>query len=251
MKRIAIPLLAAASLLAGCGSGGGGGNSSTPTAPAGSVKAVAAPAGQDWTQVVSATPEGGFVVGNPDAKLKLVEYGSRTCPTCGAFGQTGMRPLEDNYVKTGKVSYEFRDFLVHGPPDLAAALLGRCAGPQPFFPILEQMYIDQPKFLDTQMKIAQDQAFLQQTQNAAPAQVATAWAEKMGYLEFIKQRGVPEAQARACLTDAKAIDQLTKMMQDGTDKNGVTGTPTFILNGAKVDGVTWAQVETALKNAGA
>lgn len=251
MKRMAFPLVAAVALLAGCGGGADGGNSSTPSAPAGSVKAVAPPAGQDWTQVVSVTPEGGYVVGNPDAKLKLVEYGSRTCPTCGAFGQTGMRPLEENYVKAGKVSYEFRDFLVHGPPDLAAALLGRCAGPQPFFPILEQMYIDQPKFLDTQMKIAQDQAFLQQTQNATPAQVATAWAEKMGYLDFIKQRGVTEAQARACLTDAKAIETLTKMMQEGTDKHGVNGTPTFILNGAKVDGVTWPQVETALKNAGA
>lgn len=246
--RFALPLIALG-LLSACGGGDSGtGTNGSAAAP---VANVAAPAGQKWTDMVAVTPEGGYRIGNPDAAVKLVEYGSRTCPTCGAFGQTGMRPLEDNYVKTGKVSYEFRDFLVHGPPDLAAALLGRCAGPQPFFPILEQMYIDQPKFLDTQMKIAQDQAFLQQTQNAAPAQVATAWAEKMGYLEFIKQRGVPEAQARACLTDAKAIDQLTKMMQDGTDKNGVTGTPTFILNGAKVDGVTWAQVETALKNAGA
>ncbi len=251
MKHMALPVVAAVALLTACSGGAGDGNGSTPSAPAGSVKAVAAPAGQDWTQVVSLTPAGGYVMGNPDAALKLVEYGSRTCPACGAFGQIGMRPLEETYVKSGKVSYEFRDFLVHGPPDLAAALLGRCAGPQPFFPILEQMYIDQPKFLDTQMKVAQDEAFLRQTQTATPAQVATAWAERMGYLEFIKQRGVPEAQARACLTDAKTIDTLTKIMQDGTDKNGVTGTPTFILNDAKVDGVTWAQVEAALKNAGA
>ncbi|PZQ61195.1 MAG: protein-disulfide isomerase [Sphingomonas taxi] len=250
MKHRAFPVIAAAALLAGCGSGGDG-NSSTPSAPAGSVKAVAAPAGQDWTQVVSQTPEGGYVMGNPAAALKLVEYGSRTCPTCGAFGQTGMRPLEETYVKSGKVSYEFRDFLVHGPPDLAAALLGRCAGAQPFFPILEQMYIDQPKFLDAQMKAAQDQAFLQQSQSFTPPQVANAWADRMGYVEFVKQRGVTEAQARACLSDAKAIDALTKLTQDGTEKHDVTGTPTFILNGAKVDGVTWAQVEAALKNAGA
>ena len=251
MKRIAIPLLGAAALLAGCGSGGDG-NTSMPSAPAGSVKAVTPPSGQDWTQTVSQTPDGGYVMGNPNAPLKLVEYGSRTCPTCGAFGQTGMRPLEENYVKVGKVSYEFRDFLVHGPPDFAASLLGRCAGPQPFFPILEQMYVDQPKFLDAQMKAANDQSFLGSTQNATPAQVATAWADKMGYVEFVKQRGVTEAQARACLTDAKAIDALTKMTQDATDKNDVTGTPTFFLNGRKLDNVvTWQAVEGALKNAGA
>lgn len=251
MKYLTIPLLAAAALLSACGSTGGDGNASTPSAPAGSVKAVAAPAGQDWTQTVAQTPEGGYRLGNPDAALKLVEYGSRTCPTCGAFGQTGMRPLEETYVKSGKVSYEFRDFLIHGPPDLAASLLGRCAGPQPFFPILEQMYVDQPTFLDAQMKTAQDQAFLKQSASYTPAQVATAWAERMGYIDFIKQRGVTEAQARACLSDPKGIEALTRLTQEGTDKHGVNGTPTFMLNGAKVDGVTWPQVETALKNAGA
>ena len=251
MRYFAIPALAALGLLAACGSGGGG-NDSAPTAPANSVAAVKAPAGQDWTQVVSRTPEGGFVMGNPDAPLKLVEYGSRTCPTCGAFGQTGQRPLEENYVRTGKVSYEFRDFMVHGPPDFAASLLGRCAGPGPFFPILEQMYLDQPKFLDTQMKVAQDQAFLQRTANMTPAQIANAWGDAMGYVDFVKQRGVTEAQARACLNDTKEIEALTKMMQDASDKQGVTGTPTFFLNGRKLDNVvTWQGIEAALKNAGA
>lgn len=247
MKRLTVPLLAAIALLAGCG-----GNDSVPTAPAGSIKATAAPAGKDWTQVVSKTADGGYVMGNPDAPLKLVEYGSRTCPTCGAFGQTGMRPLEENYVKQGKVSYEFRDFLVHGPPDFGASLLGRCAGPEVFFPILEQMYIEQPRFLDAQMKAANDQKLLALTQSGTPSQIANAWADAMGYVEFVKQRGISESQARACLNDAKAIDALTKMTQDaGTQKN-VTGTPTFFLNNRKIDNaVTWPQIESALKNAGA
>ena len=109
--------VAALALLSACG---GNGNSSAPAAP---VAAVAAPAGQDWTQIVSKTADGGYVMGNPNAAIKLVEYGSRTCPTCGAFGQTGMKPLEEKYVKSGKVSYEFRDFLVHAP-DLGVAALG-------------------------------------------------------------------------------------------------------------------------------
>jgi protein-disulfide isomerase len=249
MIRIARPaaLSAALTLLAACG-----GSNDAPTAPANSVAAMPAPAGQDWTQTVSETPEGAFVMGNPAAPLKLVEYGSRTCPTCGAFGQTGMRPLTENYVKSGKVSYEFHDFLVHGPPDFAASLLGRCAGTQPFFAILEQMYIDQPKFLDQQMKAAGDQAFLTATGTMTPAQVANAWADKMGYVEFVKQRGVTEAQARACLNDSKAIDALTKMTQDASEKKNVTGTPTFFLNGQKLENsVTWPQIEAALKTAGA
>ena len=246
MIRIAAPLLALA-LLAGCGSGGDG----NITAPANSIAAVPAPAGQDWTQTVSRTAEGGYRMGNPDAPLKLVEYGSRTCPTCGAFGQQGMRPLEETYVKAGKVSYEFRDFVVHGAIDVGAALLGRCAGPQPFFPILEQMYIDQPQILDKQMAAAKDQAFVAKMQTATPAQQAALWAEQVGYIDFVKQRGVTESQARACLADTKGMEAIAAEFQAASTKDNVTGTPTFMLNGQKLDAASWPQVEQALKAAGA
>lgn len=243
MKRFAL-LAGALALMTGCG----GGSSDAPSAPAGSVKAAAAPAGQDWTQTVSQTPEGGYVAGNPNATLKLVEYGSRLCPTCGAFANTGMRPLMDNYVKTGKVSYEFREFLVHGAPDFPPALLGRCGGTQPFFPLLEEMMAAQATILP---KMEDAGAFQQAQQGKTPGVMFTNWAEKLGYIDFVKQRGIPEAQARACLTDAKQIEALTKYMDAGTEK-GVQGTPTFFLNGKKLDNVvTWDGVEGALKTAGA
>ena len=41
-----------------------------------------AAAGRDWSAVVNRTTAGGFIMGNPDAKVKLVEYGSMTCPHC-------------------------------------------------------------------------------------------------------------------------------------------------------------------------
>ena len=241
MKRIvAVSALLA---LAACG-GDNGGNI---TAPANSVAAVAAPQGQDWTQVVSRTPEGGYVMGNPNASLKLVEYGSRTCPTCGAFGQTGMQPLENTYVKSGKVSYEFRDFMVHAP-DLGVAILGHCAGTAPFFPILEQMYLEQPQFLE---KLESAGSFQQSIQGRTPQAQAVAWVEHLGYIDFLKQRGVPETQARACLADPKLMKAVTDLSQTAIDK-GVTGTPTFFLNGQKLENqVQWSQIEQSLKAAGA
>ena len=66
-------LLALPLALAACGGGNGDANSSAPAASP--VAAVPAPAGKDWTQVVSKTAEG-YVMGNPDAPIKLVEYGS-------------------------------------------------------------------------------------------------------------------------------------------------------------------------------
>ena len=55
---------------------------------------------------VVATPEGGHRMGNPNAPIKLVEYGSRGCPVCGRFAAEGMEPLRTKYISTGKVSYE-------------------------------------------------------------------------------------------------------------------------------------------------
>ena len=40
------------------------------------------PGNRGSRKTASETPEGGFVIGNPNAPLKLVEYGSLTCPAC-------------------------------------------------------------------------------------------------------------------------------------------------------------------------
>jgi protein-disulfide isomerase len=240
--RFAASTLALA-MLAACGDSG-----STNTAAPNSVAAVAAPAGQDWTQTVSKTADGGYVMGNPNAPLKLVEYGSRTCPTCGHFGRTATRPLEDTYIKSGKVSYEFRDFLVHAP-DLGVAILGQCAGEAPFFGMLEQMFVDQNQFLEKLESVPQD--FQQRLQGMTPAQQATAWVEHLGYLDFVKQRGLSEQQARQCLADTQRIEAVAKVSETAMREKEVTGTPTFILNGEKLDAASWEQVEKALKAAGA
>jgi protein-disulfide isomerase len=220
-----------------------------PNAP--KVAAKAAPTGQQWTETVSKTPEGGYRMGNPDAPIKLVEYGSRTCPICGEFGRAAFEPLQKNYVSTGKVSFEFREFLVHGQPDFAPSLLGRCAGPGPFFPILEQMYQQQAP-VEEKMTSAAGQALFAKMQNQPPLAVAKAWGDFLGYVDFVKQRGIPEAKARACLNDQAAFDEILKVMDDASKNKNVNGTPTFFINGKIVPNTSdWPGLEHALKAAGA
>ena len=198
--------LAAVATLAGCNGNSGTGAGGNAAAP---VAAAPAPAGTKWTETVSKTAEGGYRIGNPDAAIKLVEYGSRTCPTCGMFGREGMPKLIDNYVSTGKVSFEFRDFMVHGAPDLAASVLGHCTTEATFFPMLEQMYQGQMAVLEKLE--ATPPEFQAAQQGKQPGAIATAWAERLGYIDFFKQRGVPEAKARACLADPKLIDSVVKL----------------------------------------
>jgi protein-disulfide isomerase len=236
-----LPLLFATA----CGNSNGTGNTAAPIAP------VKPPAGTNWLETVVKTPEGGFRMGNPDAKIKLVEYGSRTCPVCGLFGREGTQPLEQKYVATGKVSWEFREYLVHGQPDFAPALLGRCMGPGPFFGLLEQMYLNQEP-VEEKMTSAEGQALGAKYQTAKPLDAAKAWGDYLGYIDFVKARGIPEDKARACLNDQAAFDEIAKVMDDATKNKGVGGTPTFFLNGEIVPNVAdWKGLEAALKAQGA
>jgi len=245
-----IAALALATALAACGGGDGATTTTVDNVTAAAaVAGKAAPAGTTWVETVTRTPDGGWLMGNPDAPVKLVEFGSRTCHVCADFDKAAYEPLTQRYVATGKVSYEFRDFLRNGA-DISAALVGGCGGTGPFFTILNQMYADQPRVLDVLQKLPE--SYYQQLGNLPLAQQATRFAEGAGYIDFVKQRGVPEAKARQCLADTAEATRLQKMNEKANQDYPIPGTPTFVLNGKMLENtVNWEQVERALKAAGA
>ncbi|MBX9797326.1 thioredoxin domain-containing protein [Sphingomonas sp.] len=233
-----------AGALAACGGAGG----DTGSAPAAPVAGKAPPAGKQWTETVSTTAEGGYVMGNPDAPVKLIEYGSRACPVCARFDAEGFPALKAGPIAAGKLSYEFREYPVHGALDIAPILLGQCVGTEAFFPMLDEMFKAQPQLLAKANEVAQAIGAQQMT----PNQTAITFAEQLGYLDFVKQRGVPEAQARACLSDPARIDAIVKRFEAANKKYSVAGTPTFVLNGKVVDNTTdWATLKPKLAAAGA
>jgi protein-disulfide isomerase len=191
------------------------------------------------------TPEGGFRMGNPAAKVQLVEYGSLACPHCRHFEETGYKPLVQNYVRTGRVSYEFRNLLINGP-DISISLLTRCAGPAKFFPMSELVYATQPEW---EKKIEDmsdaDKAALDKMNDE---QRVIRFAEVGGMAQLAARFGVTAARARQCLTDPKALKTLLDMTQAANDK-GVDHTPTFFINGKVSDASTWEQLEPELKKA--
>jgi len=246
MKRIAIaPLALALVALAGCGAQDGTGNSTTGGA---TVAGKAAPAGKSWADVVERTPEGGFRMGNPDAPIKLIEFGSYTCPHCRDFTEQAHEPLENDHVKSGKVSFEYRNF-IRDPIDMATALLARCSGPEPFFPLNLQFFTNQ----DAMIKQIQStgEGTYQAAIAAAPNERFVKLAQAAGLIEFAKQRGIPEDKARACLADSKAAEALAADVEKSTTQYEITGTPTIILNGTKLDNVaSWPALLERLKAAG-
>jgi protein-disulfide isomerase len=214
-------------------------------APAAAVGAKAAPS-RDWSRTVAATPEGGFKMGNPNAKVALVEYGSLACPHCRHFEETGYKPLVQQYVRTGRVSYEFRNFLLNAP-DISVSLLAHCAGPAKFFPMSELVYATQPQWIDKIVKI--DDAQKAEIEKMSDAQRVVRLGEIAGFPQIAARFGVTPARARQCLSDPKALERLLNMTKTA-EGAGINHTPTFLINGKVTDAATWEQLEPQLKAAG-
>jgi protein-disulfide isomerase len=203
----------------------------------------AAPAARDWARTVVATPEGGFRMGNPSARVKLVEYGSLTCGHCAAFARDGMAGLVGRYVRSGKVSYEYRNYILNGL-DIAASLVARCGGPARFFPVADKLYATQRQWMGRVSALTPAQ---KAQLNALPeAQRLPRLAEVVGLLQLGAQHGIAPGQAKGCLADQAGLDRLGKMAQ-AAETLGVGGTPTFLLNGANIGTHTWGTLEPILR----
>jgi protein-disulfide isomerase len=206
--------------------------------------AARAAAAKDWTRTVALTPAGGFRMGNPAAKVKLVEYGSLTCPHCAHFAADGTAAVR-GMVKSGKLSFEFRNFVLNGP-DIAATLLARCGGAKSFFPIVDTMYATQRQWVGAIEALPDEQ---KSAIDALPLKQRIVRVAEAGRLADVASKsGVPAARATQCLTDDAALAMLQKLNSDGV-KLGVTGTPTFFINGQKATAFTWAELEPDLKAA--
>lgn len=239
-------LICAAAVIAtaGCNSKQGDAATNAPV----KLEQVSPPKGGDWSQVVNPTAAGGFMMGNPNAKLKLVEFGSMTCPHCAEFDEKGVPTLIEKYVKTGQLSWEFRNYVRDGF-DVAASLIARCNGAKSFFPLTRALYKDQPNWVAKIQNTPEDQ--LKTMQDLPPGQQFVALGKVAGLPDWAAARGVAPAKANQCLGNERSVDQLVQMASDTTTQfPDFQGTPTFVLNGTMLEKTaTWEALEPQLKTA--
>ena len=206
------------------------------------------PPGGTWADVVNMSSAGGFVMGNPNAKVKLVEIGSLFCPYCKRFEDEGSPLLVEKYVKPGNVSWEFRPYAIHGPIDIAADIVARCGGLKTFFPLTKALYKDQP-ILEAKVEAQKDK--IEQLQNLPANQMFVGWANLLGLQDWAAARGVPQAKSNQCLADQKMIDREVQVMSDvNSQYPDFSGTPSFILSGKMLRKTgDWQTLEPQLKEA--
>ncbi|MDB5720556.1 MAG: protein-disulfide isomerase-like protein [Alphaproteobacteria bacterium] len=206
---------------------------------------AAPPAHADWTRTIVATPEG-VRMGNPNAPVKLVEYGSITCPHCALFSVEGGTALRQSYVKGGKVSWEYRPFMIF-PTDPGIFMLLRCQGAAGFFPTSDRLYAGQKQWTAKLQALPPER--IEQLQKMSVKDRVAALVEASGTDAYFRQRGMSQARIKACLADDRNLKALTGITEKAS-KAGVTGTPAFFINGFLNGAIDWAGLEPLLKSAG-
>lgn len=212
------------------------------------IARIAPPAGNAWIDVVAKTPEGGYRMGNPEAPIKLVEFGSLTCSHCAEFAEASGAELRDDFVASGRVSFEFRNF-VRDPLDVTAAQLTRCGAPESFFALTEQAFANQAAMFQ------RAQAAGEEAYNAAIKQPDNARGPALGQLsgltEFFAARGIATDQANACLANSAEARALVEATDRAAKQHDIQGTPAFLINGEKADTTNWEELKARLQALGA
>ena len=201
----------------------------------------------NYAKMVTITPKGAFVLGNPRAKVRLVEYLSYTCSHCAHFAEEAYGPLKRDYIAKGLVALELRN-LIRDQFDLTAALLARCGGPSRVFSLTEDMLARQEVWVaEGQVVVIRQEA---QWKSMPMVRQLQTLAKGSGLLQMAQARGVAPAQANACLASDQMNKTLLAMTKDAVDNRNINATPSFLINdqpGPRSS--TWEDLEAALRTA--
>lgn len=164
-----------------------------------------------------------IVIGSPKAPLTITEYASMSCPHCAAFGENVFPMLRSKFIDTGKVRFVFREFPLD-PKAAAASMLARCIAQD-----------DSEKYLG-----AVETLFRLQEQLVVQTKETLFFVGKM--------KGMSPEEVEGCVKDQAQLDRLAADQQYALKALNVVSTPTFFLNGVKLQGsMSYEELEERLK----
>jgi len=150
------------------------------------------------------------VLGNPDAPITIYEYGSLGCIHCADFDRNTLPALKRAWIDTGKARLIFRDFPLD-QPSIRAAMLARCAPPEQFYAFVDVLFQQQAAWY-------------------------TAGNVETGLSKIAKLGGMSDEKFKACMADDALRDRVLASRLQGEQQYHVQSTPTFIINGTRVEG---------------
>lgn len=169
--------------------------------------AAIAPLAPPFARAATDPAFGPRTLGDPKAKVHVIEYFSLTCSHCAAFANDTMPDVESKLIKPGTVYWIFRDF----PLDrvaLTAAMVARSLPPSRYAPFVFALFASQDRW-----------AF-------APNVNSTAEIGKLAALD-----GMSEADFKAAINNTALQNFILTEQRHAEQKYHVDSTPTFIING--------------------
>ncbi len=182
------------------------------------VTAAAVATGQSQASVAAVDDDP--VLGNSNAKVTIIEFSDYQCPFCRKFWTDTLPQIKKEYIDTGKVKLVFRDFPLSFHPNAApAAETANCArekgGDEAYFIMHDKIFAEQNKLDGGTVKSTVFDGW--------DNEVLKKWAKDLGY------------DISSCLDSGKYASEVQKDFDDGAN-SGVSGTPTFFVNGQLVGG---------------
>ena len=198
-----VAALTAAALLVACG-----GADEVETTETEGTTAVAVSADESYLR------EDDYVLGSADAPVVLLEYASVACPACAAWHSQVYPDFKSKYVDTGKVRYVFRPFPT-APIAMADTghMLAYCGDRDDYFTNIKLQFDRQRQLLDMLQK----------------------GKGRDAYVSLAKASGLSEDEFVACVRNEEIRARYDEVIQSGEDL-GVRGTPSFFVNGERLDG---------------
>ena len=165
-----------------------------------------------------------MVLGDPDAPIEVIEYASYTCPHCASFHANQFPQIKANYIETGKVKFIYRE-VYFDRFGLWASMIARCGdSTERFFGISELLYSKQGEW----------------TASGDPS-VIVQELRKIG-----KLAGLDDATLDTCMQDADMAQSLVTWFEANSNRDGISSTPSFIIDGEKTSNMSYADFSALL-----
>lgn len=153
----------------------------------------------------------GFTLGSETAPVEVVEYADFQCPHCAEFTNVQFPTIREQLINTGRLRWRFREFPLNFPWSRLSALAAQCAG-------------EQGKFWEM------DDALFQRQSEWGPSPRNPASL----FRSMARGLGVDADKYDACMDSQRYAGRIEVSRQEGATL-GVTGTPTFFVNGRQLD----------------
>lgn len=149
-------------------------------------------------------------LGSKDAPVVLNEYSSLTCPHCASFHTDTLPIIKKEYIDTGKVRIVYHDFPLDNLA-LAALMIVRCSGPEQNIDFFNMLYDTQPDW-------------------------SRAESPRAALVALARFYGMDINDVNTCLSNEALMNTIVEQRTQASDLHGIQSTPTFILDGKKIEG---------------